>query len=42
MRKLLTLLLAAVLLPALAAGCGSEKDKGVNSLKDKPKADKNG
>jgi hypothetical protein len=42
MKKLLALLLAAVLLPTLAVGCGSDKDKGVNSLKDKPKADKNG
>jgi hypothetical protein len=40
MKKLLILLSAAVLLSALGAGCGSEKDKGVNSLKDKPKAEK--
>ena len=42
MKKLRTLLLAAMLLSALTTGCGTEKDKGVNSLKDKPKAEKNG
>jgi hypothetical protein len=42
MKKLLVVLLAAVLLPFLATGCGgSDKDKGINSNKDKPKADKN-
>ena len=42
MKRWLTLLLAAVLLAGLAQGCG-EKDKGINSEKDKPKpADKGG
>jgi len=42
-KRLLALLLAAVLLVVAAVGCGgSDKDKGINSNKDKPRADKNG
>jgi hypothetical protein len=37
MRRL-TRLVAAVLLAALAAGCGSEKDRGVNRDRDRPRA----
>jgi hypothetical protein len=43
MKKLLIVVLAATLVPILASGCGgSDKDKGINSNKDKPKADKGG
>jgi hypothetical protein len=42
MKKLLAILLVAFLMPVFIAGCGAEKDKGINSQKDKPKADKNG
>jgi hypothetical protein len=37
MRRWLTLLLAALLLAALGCG-GGEKDRGVNSGKDKPRS----
>jgi hypothetical protein len=42
-KKLLVFCLIAVLLPLFATGCGSsDKDKGINSNKDKPKADRSG
>jgi hypothetical protein len=42
MKRVLALLLA-VALPLGLMGCGaSEKDKGINSNKDMPKADKSG
>jgi hypothetical protein len=37
MRKVLLCLLAALLF-APALGCGGDKDKGINSNKDKPRA----
>jgi hypothetical protein len=36
MKRLVSLVLSAVVLAAL--GCGSEKDKNVNKDRDKPKA----
>ena len=42
MKRLLALILTVVV-PLTAIGCGvSDKDKGINSNKDKPKADRNG
>jgi hypothetical protein len=37
MLKKLGFLLAAVLLTSLGAGCGGDKDKGINKDKDRPK-----
>jgi hypothetical protein len=37
MRKMLAMLMAALML-CLAAGCGSDKEKGQNRDKDKPRA----
>jgi hypothetical protein len=43
MKRLIALCVAVVLLPLVTLGCGgSDKDKGINSNKDKPRADKNG
>jgi hypothetical protein len=42
-KRLLALILAVFFLAATGSGCGgSDKDKGINSNKDKPRADKNG
>jgi hypothetical protein len=38
MRKVITLLLAAVLLGGGVVGCNSDRDKGVNKNKDKPRS----
>jgi hypothetical protein len=40
MKRCLAILLAAMLLFAL--GCGSDKDRGVNSGRDRPKAAERG
>jgi hypothetical protein len=42
MKQLLTLLAVAALFLSLATGCGGDKDKGINSNKDRPKAAERG
>ncbi len=37
-KKSILMVLTAVLLASLLTGCGGEKEKGVNSNKDRPKA----
>jgi hypothetical protein len=39
MKRLLALLVAAVLLAGTVVGCGNEKDRGINSTRDKPQAE---
>jgi hypothetical protein len=36
MKKLLLLFVAALLLASTLVGCGNEKDRGINSTRDKP------
>jgi hypothetical protein len=39
-KRVFTLIVSAALLAVLASGCGGDREKGVNSNKDRPKADK--
>jgi hypothetical protein len=38
MLKKLSVIVLAVLLASFSAGCGGDKDKGINKNKDKPRA----